>query len=37
MPRFDEELTVLERDAIAEYLVWLRDATPGALGALGPL
>jgi ubiquinol-cytochrome c reductase cytochrome b subunit len=37
MPRFDEELTIVERDAIAEYLVWLRTATPGSLAGLGPL
>ena len=37
MPRFDEELTIVERDAIAEYLVWLRTATAGDLRALGPL
>ncbi len=37
MPRFDEELTVVERDAIAEYLVWLRTATKADLDALGPL
>lgn len=37
MPRFDDELTIVERDAIAEYLVWLRTATPADLQALGPL
>ncbi|MDQ3364185.1 MAG: cytochrome b N-terminal domain-containing protein [Myxococcota bacterium] len=37
MPRFDQELTVAERDALAGYLVWLRTATPGDLSALGPL
>ncbi|HLL23672.1 MAG TPA: cytochrome c, partial [Kofleriaceae bacterium] len=37
MPRFDDELTVFERDAIAEYLVWLRTATASDLHALGPL
>ena len=37
MPRFDEELSIVERDAIAEYLVWLRTATPVDLNALGPL
>jgi len=37
MPRFDDELTIVERDAIAEYLVWLRTATPVDLRALGPL
>ncbi|MGE0871338.1 MAG: cytochrome b N-terminal domain-containing protein [Kofleriaceae bacterium] len=37
MPRFDAELTIVERDAIAEYLVWLRTATKAELEALGPL
>jgi ubiquinol-cytochrome c reductase cytochrome b subunit len=37
MPRFDEELTVVERDQLAEYLVWLRTATEVDLNALGPL
>ncbi len=35
MPRFDKELSLIERDAIAEYLVWLRTATPAELAALG--
>ena len=37
MPRFDEELTIVERDQLAEYLVWLRQATEVDLHALGPL
>jgi ubiquinol-cytochrome c reductase cytochrome b subunit len=37
MPRFDKELTLIERDAIAEYLVWLRTATQKDIDALGPL
>jgi len=37
MPRFDGDLSVADRDAIAEYLVWLRRATPADLGKLGPL
>ena len=37
MPRFDEELTIVERDQLAEYLVWLRTATEVDLHALGPL
>ena len=37
MPRFDKELTPTERDALAEYLVWLRTATQAQLDALGPL
>jgi ubiquinol-cytochrome c reductase cytochrome b subunit len=36
MPRFDKELTLAERDALAEYLVWLRTATPTDLEALDP-
>ena len=34
MPRFDKELTLTERDALAEYLVWLRTATPADLAKL---
>jgi ubiquinol-cytochrome c reductase cytochrome b subunit len=37
MPRFDQELSIVERDALAEYLVWLRSATQADLDALGPL
>jgi ubiquinol-cytochrome c reductase cytochrome b subunit len=37
MPRFDKELTLIERDLISEYLVWLRTATKADLAALGPL
>jgi ubiquinol-cytochrome c reductase cytochrome b subunit len=36
MPRFDRELSLTERDALAEYLVWLRTATPEDLAALDP-
>jgi hypothetical protein len=36
MPRFDRELTLVERDALAEYLVWLRTATAADLAALDP-
>ena len=36
MPRFDKELTLIERDLISEYLVWLRTATPTDLEALDP-
>ena len=36
MPRFDKELTLAERDAVAEYLVWLRTATPAELAKLDP-
>jgi len=34
MPRFDGELTLADRDALAEYLVWLRTATPADLAKL---
>lgn len=37
MPRFDRELTIVERDQLAEYLVWLRTATQRDLDLLGPL
>ena len=37
MPRFDREMSIADRDAIAEYLVWLRTATPQDLAALEPL
>lgn len=36
MPRFDKELSLADRDAIAEYLVWLRTATQAQLDALDP-
>ncbi|HEY4241093.1 MAG TPA: cytochrome b N-terminal domain-containing protein [Kofleriaceae bacterium] len=37
MPRFDAELSVEDRDALAQYLVWLRTATPDDVTALGEL
>ncbi len=37
MPRFDSDLTMVERDAVAGYLVWLRTATQADLDKLGPL
>lgn len=37
MPRFDKELSIIDRDAIAEYLVWLRTATKQQVEALGEL
>ena len=37
MPRFDRELSLADRDALAEYLVWLRTATARDLAELGPL
>ena len=37
MPRFDRELSIVDRDAIAAYLTWLRTATQADLDKLGPL
>jgi ubiquinol-cytochrome c reductase cytochrome b subunit len=37
MPRFDKDLSIVDRDAIAEYLVWLRTATKQQVEALGEL
>ena len=37
MPRFDRDLSLIDRDALAEYLVWLRTATDDDLVKLGPL
>lgn len=37
MPRFDHDLTMTERDALAGYLVWLRTASAADVAALGPL
>lgn len=37
MPRFDRELSIVDRDALAGYLVWLRTATQKDLDLLGPL
>jgi len=34
MPRFDRELSHAEREALAEYLVWLRTAKPSDVEAL---
>jgi ubiquinol-cytochrome c reductase cytochrome b subunit len=34
MPRFDRELSHAEREALAEYLVWLRTAKPADVKAL---
>jgi len=34
MPRFDKDLTIIDRDLLAEYLVWLRSATRQQLDAL---
>ena len=34
MPRFDKELTIVDRDALAEYLVWLRTHTKQDLDSL---
>jgi len=35
MPRFDKELSIVDRDLLAEYLVWLRTATVADRMALG--
>jgi ubiquinol-cytochrome c reductase cytochrome b subunit len=37
MPRFDKDLSIIDRDALAGYLVWLRTATAHDVDALGPL
>jgi ubiquinol-cytochrome c reductase cytochrome b subunit len=37
MPRFDKDLSIVDRDALAEYLVWLRTATAQDVEALGDL
>ena len=37
MPRFDKDLSIVDRDLLAEYLVWLRTATQQDLDALGEL
>lgn len=37
MPRFDSDLSIVDRDALAGYLVWLRTATPHDLAALDPI
>ena len=37
MPRFDRDLSIVDRDALAEYLVWLRNATAKDALSLGPL
>lgn len=37
MPAFAREMTIVERDAVAGYLVWLRTATEQDVSALGPL
>jgi mono/diheme cytochrome c family protein len=37
MPRFDKDLSIVDRDALAGYLVWLRTATARDIAALGPL
>jgi ubiquinol-cytochrome c reductase cytochrome b subunit len=37
MPRFDKDLSIVDRDALAEYLVWLRTATKQDIAKLGEL
>jgi mono/diheme cytochrome c family protein len=36
MPRFDKDLSLTDLDALAEYLVWLRTATPDDVSRLDP-
>lgn len=37
MPAFAHEMSIVDRDAVAEYLVRLRTATDQDVRALGPL
>lgn len=37
MPRFDRELTIVERDQLAGFLVWMRTHSKADLDRLGPL
>jgi ubiquinol-cytochrome c reductase cytochrome b subunit len=37
MPRFDKDLSIVDRDALAGYLTWLRTATPKDVASLGAL
>ena len=37
MPRFDKDLSIIDRDALAGYLLWLRSATQADIDKLGPL
>ena len=37
MPRFDKDLSLVDRDALAGYLVWLRTAAQRDVDLLGPL
>lgn len=37
MPRFADDLSMIDRDALAEYLVWLRTATQRDVDLLGEL
>lgn len=37
MPRFDKDLSIVDRDALAEYLVWLRTAQQRDVDMLEPL
>lgn len=37
MPRFDKDLSVSDREALARYLLWLRTATAADVAALEPL
>ena len=35
--RFDRDYSIIDRDALAEYLVWLRTATQHDVDMLDPL
>ncbi len=37
MPRFDKDLTIVERDGLASYLLWLRTASKMDVDSLDPL
>jgi ubiquinol-cytochrome c reductase cytochrome b subunit len=37
MPRYDQELSTADRELLAAYLIWLRDATPAQLQGLEPI
>jgi ubiquinol-cytochrome c reductase cytochrome b subunit len=37
MPRFDKDLSIVDRDALAGYLIWLQSASQRDIDLLGPL
>lgn len=37
MPRFDKDLSMVDREALAQYLLWLRTATAADVAGLEPL